>query len=71
MVIDDNPAIHRDFRKILVADDRQLKLDNVAAAFFGDSHDQRIRLDVDLQCASQGKEGRDMVCNALANGQPL
>ena len=37
LVIDDNPSIHNDFRKIFLADRARERLNDAEAAFFGEA----------------------------------
>lgn len=70
IVIDDNPSIHDDFRKILVPDDGGSALDEMEASFFGEVTDSRPRLDIELDTADQGREGFEKVKAAVASGNP-
>lgn len=69
LVIDDNRAIHTDFRKILgpasTADDALLAAEE---KLFGNSTPQAVACEIDT--ASQGEEGLIMVQRALAEGRP-
>jgi len=69
LVIDDNAAIHDDFRKILVPAVK-LEVNTAEVALFGPSDRvvQEIRFDVDS--AYQGRDGAQLVKAALAAGQP-
>src|SRR6187399_3335052 len=67
LVIDDNCAIHDDFRKILgapSAEDAALQADELA--LFGTP--QAVPFEIDA--ASQGEEGMKMAEQALAAGRP-
>ena len=72
LVIDDNPAIHQDFRKILSPIDSVLEGELYAdeASIFGDAptaaHEQRFQID----SAFQGQEGLEMVRAAVLAGAP-
>jgi signal transduction histidine kinase len=71
LVIDDNPAIHGDFQKILACPDLVTsKLDAEAAALFGGDTavDQPISFEVDS--AYQGEQGVEMVEQAREAGRP-
>lgn len=59
LIIDDNPAIHDDFRKILIPDrSSEQRLAQAEAAVFGNSSfDDDQRLVMDLDFAFQGREG--------------
>ena len=72
LIIDDNPSIHEDFRKILGPADAKLaaELDATEASIFGDhagaSRAQNFRID----SAFQGQEGLEKVRAACAEGAP-
>jgi two-component system, cell cycle sensor histidine kinase and response regulator CckA len=72
LIIDDNPSIHEDFRKILGPADAKLaeELDATEATLFGDhagaSSAQNFRID----SAFQGQEGLEKVRAACAEGAP-
>ena len=71
LVIDDNPAIHEDFRKILCPAnpvDAQLREDETALFGGGLAADPQSVFEIDS--AFQGKEGLAMVRAALAEGRP-
>jgi DNA-binding NtrC family response regulator len=71
LVIDDNHAIHADFKKILKpASEQRAALDELEAAFFGEasSADQTTQFDIDS--AFQGQEGLARIKDARAAGQP-
>ena len=71
LVIDDNPAIHEDFRKILCtrlpgAD----ALAEAAAALFGEPEARGAERPFELASAFQGAEGLERVAAALESGKP-
>ncbi len=67
LVIDDNHAIHEDFRKILGEPDAEdAALQAAEARIFGTRHEMLFEIDT----ASQGEEGLKMVEQALAEGRP-
>jgi signal transduction histidine kinase len=71
LVIDDNPAIHEDFRKILCAGDRSAQIfAQATAALLGEA--QAIDGDAafEVDSAFQGKEGLERVMAALKEGKP-
>ncbi len=71
LVIDDNPAIHEDFRKILLCDDDEQPLMDAEAAFFGnDAPAKTCCLEVELDVAHQGQEGCEKVRAAIDEGRP-
>ncbi len=72
LVIDDNPAIHEDFRKILGPVDtglsKQLEADE--AALFGDEPEFVKAWSFEIDSAFQGQEGLEKVRAAVAAGLP-
>lgn len=71
LVIDDNEAIHSDYRKILGrAGERRLDLSGDEAAIFGDQNPAPFRAAFEIDCAFQGEEGYRKVAEALAAGKP-
>lgn len=71
LVIDDNRAIHEDFRKILADRDRADAIDATAAALFGESEETPASAapKFDLDFASQGQEGYALVQEAVKKDQ--
>ena len=72
LVIDDNPAIHEDFRKVLSPADSQLEgeLDEDEAAIFGDAPGASRALSFQIDSAFQGQEGLEKVRAAALAGLP-
>jgi two-component system NtrC family sensor kinase len=70
LVIDDNPAIHDDFRKIFKTDVRSDALDATEAALFGDEPDVSRPSTFLLEFAHQGRDGLALVESAVAQGRP-
>jgi two-component system cell cycle sensor histidine kinase/response regulator CckA len=72
LVIDDNVAIHQDFRKIFQAPASGIaKLADFESALFGCASEPRPEWPVfKIDCASQGEEGLAMVRRAAEEGQP-
>ncbi len=68
LVIDDNDAIHQDFRKILDAATVDSELAASEAALFGDASTETSAFE--LAFAHQGQEGLAKVEQALAEGRP-
>lgn len=67
LVIDDNQAIHEDFRKILgESDSEDARLQAAEARIFGAPAAMLFEIDT----ASQGEDGLKMVEKALAEGRP-
>ncbi len=72
LIIDDNAAIHADFRKVLGSQPEhsaQAALDALEADLFGDGVTATVRPNFDIDSAHQGQEGVDMVRRALAEGR--
>ncbi len=69
LVIDDNPAIHEDYRKILVRDD-EAAMSAAEAALFGEDTTATERPTFDMVSALQGREGVELARQALAEGRP-
>jgi PAS domain S-box-containing protein len=72
LIIDDNPAIHEDFRKILGPADAKLaqELDAEEAALFGDTANAARAWSFEIDSAFQGREGLEKVRAAFKNGRP-
>nr|MBA2586367.1 response regulator [Chthoniobacterales bacterium] len=72
LIIDDNPSIHDDFRKILGPADVKLakELDDDEAALFGERADASRPWSFQIDSAFQGQEGLQKVRTAVANGTP-
>jgi diguanylate cyclase len=73
LIIDDNAAIHLDFRKVLGAQaehSAQAALDVLEANLFGDTVAASARPNFDIDSAHQGQEGVSMAQQALAEGRP-
>jgi two-component system, sensor histidine kinase and response regulator len=71
LVIDDNPAIHHDFKKILSPEPAAVgKLGAAAAALFGRPAPRADVPRFEIDCASRGQEGLEKVRAALCEGRP-
>lgn len=75
IVIDDNPAIHQDFMKILMTPKFQQKQDieirNLESVIFDtDSTDSSALPHFEIDTATQGKEGVEKIAVALKEGKP-
>jgi two-component system, sensor histidine kinase and response regulator len=71
LIVDDNRAIHDDFRKILCTKDYDSGLRDLEAVMFGESDtspDPNSNYEVDF--ALQGKEALQKVSSAIAEGRP-
>jgi signal transduction histidine kinase len=73
LVIDDNAAIHDDFRKVLgTSSSSRLKdeLDDFEAAAFGEVAEWTRQITFEIDSAYQGQEGLEKVRGAAADGRP-
>jgi PAS domain S-box-containing protein len=71
LVIDDNPSIHADFRKILCGlGESNAALENARAFLFGDVAQMADRTVFEIDSAFQGEEGLRMVRESMAAGRP-
>src|ERR1700733_7407406 len=73
LIIDDNAAIHLDFRKVLGAQaehSAQAALDVLEANLFGDAVASTARPNFDIDSAHQGQEGVAMAQQAVLQGRP-
>jgi diguanylate cyclase len=73
LVIDDNPAIHHDFRKVLSAHAEhgaQAALGALEAEIFGEPAPVSDRPNFEIDSAFQGQEGVAMVRQAVLDGRP-
>lgn len=73
LIIDDNAAIHQDFRKVLSAQDEhtaQAALEVLEAGIFGEPAAASARPSFEIDSAHQGKEGVEMAQRALTDGRP-
>ena len=72
LVIDDNPAIHQDFQKILLRDSSvDIGMTQVEKLLFGDDASAVSHPCFELQFAQQGAPGVSLATQALANGTPF
>lgn len=71
LIIDDNPAIHQDFIKILSPEPAAVgKLGAAAAALFGRPAPRADVPRFEIDCAARGQEGLEKVSAALRVGRP-
>jgi CheY-like chemotaxis protein len=71
LVIDDNPAIHEDFRKILCADRTSTsKLEAQEAELFGTTPPFGAQSEFEIDSAFQGEAGLARVYHAIQEGRP-
>ena len=74
LIVDDNPSIHEDFRKILgVKTAAQSHLEDVESALFGDKKTTEVAAERNgfrIDSAHQGQEAFEKVKKAVADGDP-
>jgi len=71
LLIDDNRAIHDDFRKILCKKkSRPGNLDGAEASLFGDDTTALEMPEFEIDSAYQGQEGFDLVVRSVADDHP-
>ena len=70
LVIDDNEAIHADFRKIFAGQASGSDLDAMESELFGPPAAAHIRTDFAIESATQGQQGYEMAISAKAAGRP-
>lgn len=72
LIIDDNPAIHQDFVKILNISEHSILLDKFDAELFNEDNPKaKLALPkFQIDCANQGLEGVELVQLAKMNKQP-
>ena len=70
LVIDDNPAIHEDFRKILAAPAESDAFEAISDELFGAGDARPNAAGFELESAFQGQEGLERVKRAVASARP-
>ncbi len=73
IVIDDNPAIHQDFIKILTKnydEVNRVEFKQLSAALFGTAEADALLPDFEIDTATQGQEGVRKIATALEEGNP-
>ncbi len=70
LVVDDNAAIHDDFRKVLAGERIGATADHLAVEIFGDEAKPSSEDRYEVDSAMQGEEAREKVRDALAGGRP-
>ena len=71
LLVDDNPAIHDDYRKILEFNSSASELDELSTLMFGDEAPCRATLPTfEIDSAMQGQAAFEMAQRALASGRP-
>lgn len=73
LIVDDNEAIHEDFRKILVASapESTAQVDELAASLFGEVAPAGPQTDFQLTHALQGQEALELVTSSLSAHRPF
>ena len=71
LIIDDNLAIHDDFRKILATPSGNASLLEAGANLFGPQSDTLPSIPFELSCANQGQTGLGMVQEAIEQERPF
>jgi diguanylate cyclase (GGDEF)-like protein len=69
LTIDDNPAIHEDYRKILTGRD-DTRISAAEAALFGEPQATLLRPEFAVDSAMQGQQGVELAHRALVEGRP-
>lgn len=70
LIIDDTPAIHEDFKKVLGAVRPVSHLEDDESALFGDRRTESAPDHYEIDSAYQGTEGLEMVSRAARMGRP-
>jgi signal transduction histidine kinase len=70
LVVDDNAAIHADFRKILCRGTAPSAVDEMEASLFGSATQTTVEVTFELDSAYQGQEALAMVESAIAVERP-
>jgi nitrogen-specific signal transduction histidine kinase/FixJ family two-component response regulator len=70
LIIDDNPTIHEDIRKILCPAKNDPAFSELASAFFDAPTESKAKAQFEIDSALQGQEGFAKVEKALAEGVP-
>ena len=72
LAIDDNPAIHEDYRKVLLHRESNASLSETEALLFGDTdpNQNKPELVFEIDSAMQGKEGFELVQKAIEEKKP-
>jgi signal transduction histidine kinase len=71
LIVDDNPAIHSDFRKVLCGSpSKPNSIRQAEAALFGDPQSPAAAAEFELESAHQGQEALEKVQQSLAAGKP-
>ncbi|QDU55256.1 ATP-binding response regulator [Aeoliella mucimassa] len=71
LIVDDNPAIHEDYRKILALDTEDEALDELSALVFGDEASSTDVPTFELISAHQGQEAYELVKRSQLENTPF
>ena len=71
LVIDDNKAIHEDFRKILCTSKNAAKLGDLESALFEEDESGAHQEGFELESADQGQAGWELVKTAVQEDRPF
>jgi PAS domain S-box-containing protein len=69
LIVDDNEAIHDDFRKILSSDAAEREFAAEEAEVFGHQMSTTPKVDFEMSFAAQGRQALELVCAARDKGQ--
>ena len=71
LLVDDNPAIHQDYLKILQFDSEPTQLDELSSMMFGEEASSASMLpQFEIDSAYQGQKALEMASQALNEGNP-
>jgi CheY-like chemotaxis protein len=70
LIVDDNPSIHNDVRKILCSDPADDTLRAMEAALFDELPDERPGASFRVDSANHGEDGVEMARQAIDEGDP-
>lgn len=70
LIVDDNPDIHNDFRKVLLGDKDGSDLADMEAALFGEPASRAVQSEFEIDSAYQGQQALAMVQSAIAEQRP-
>lgn len=71
LIVDDNLAIHQDFRKILTRLPDHAAVDEAEAILFGDAAPSPATETFEMESAYQGEQGVDALRRAVEAGRPF
>jgi len=71
LIVDDNPAIHEDFKKILVTESQDNDFESLKSSLFGETELPEKAQQYEIVSAYQGAEAIKLVAKALAENTPF